>query len=123
MSNAPFNPYQPPAPVEPKPSTDAPGSAGIRYMYTYNFVFENPNWMTNVLYGFLCILSSAIIPVLGQLLFMGYQWDVVEALHRYPGRIYPDFDFNKFSYYLTRSLWPFLVSLICVLPMVIIIWL
>lgn len=114
MSNAPFNPYQPPAPVEPKPSAVPPGSETVRYMYAYNYVFENPNWMTNMLYAAVCML----IPVIGPLILLGYQFEIVETLHRNPGRTYPDFDFNKFTYYLTRGIWPFLVQLVCSLPMV-----
>lgn len=108
-----FDPHQPPRPIEPKPGD----TAVVRYMHAYGYIFENPNWSTNVLYGFLCFMSSQIIPVVGQLLFMGYQFEVIESLHRHPSKTYPDFDFNKFSYYLQRSLWPFLVSLICVLPL------
>lgn len=116
MSNAPYDPYQPPRTVEPKPA--APMAAGIRYMYAYNYVFENPNWMTNIMYGFLCM----IIPIVGPLVFSGYQFEIVESFCRFPGRGYPDFDFGKFSNYLMRGIWPFLVSLVLVMPMVLVIW-
>lgn len=110
--STPYDPYQPPAPVEPKPSMPAPGSGGLQYMYIYNYVFENPNWKTNVLYAMVCML----IPVIGPLVFMGYQFEMIESMLRQPGRTYPDFDFGKFSNYLVRGLWPFLASMIVSLP-------
>jgi hypothetical protein len=119
MSSAPVdpaNPYQPPKEVEPKPTGVEGGK--IRYMYAYSYIFENPNWMTNILYGCLCM----IIPVIGPLLLLGYQFDIVENQHRSPGRIYPDFDFNKFTYYLVRGIWPFLASLILTFPLIIVIY-
>lgn len=67
-------------------------------------------------YGFLCVLSSQVIPVVGLLLFIGYIFDVAESLHRHPDRTYPDFTFNKFSNYLQRGVWPFLVSLVFSIP-------
>lgn len=105
--------------AEPKPASQ---SGGVRYLYVYSYIFENPNWMMNILFGFLCFLSSQIIPIIGQLLFLGYLFEVTESLHRYPGRTYPDFDLNKFGYYLQRSLWPFLVSLIFSLPIMLVVF-
>jgi hypothetical protein len=116
MSQTPDTPSEgklPATGAEPKPTGQ---SAGVRYLYTYSYIFENPNWMMTILYGFLCFLSSQIIPMVGQLLFMGYLFDVTESLHRHPGRPYPSFEPNKFGYYLQRSLWPFLVSLIFAIP-------
>src|SRR5262245_14760668 len=108
------NPFQASA-VSAKPTAAPQGTIGpfaIEYMRSYNYIFENPNWVMNVLWGFLCILSTALIPILGQLVLMGYQYEVVESLFLARGTRYPDFDINRFADYLGRSIWPFLVSLI-----------
>jgi hypothetical protein len=89
----------------------APAKSGppqLEYMRAYQFVFDNPNWMMNVLLVAVCQL----IPVIGGLLVLGYQFEVAEALQRRAGATYPDFDFNKFTQYLMRGLWPFLVVLV-----------
>ncbi len=125
MSN-PFvpNPYASPQGMPPQADFGppvSPGSYKMEYMRAYNYIFENPQWTSSVLWGFLCILSTAIIPVLGQLVFMGYQWEVTESLHRTRGTRYPTFDVNRFADYLGRSIWPFLVNLIVAIPMMFII--
>ena len=112
----PFDPQQVENAGAPKPPAAALGGTRIRYWHTYAFIFENPKWATNVFYGFLCVLSSQLIPVVGVLLFIGYIFDVAESLHRHPDRTYPDFTFNKFSNYLQRGVWPFLVSLVFSIP-------
>ena len=97
---------------EPKPLDEPPA---MHYRRAYGYVFDSPNWTMNVLFGFLCQASAMIVPVVGPLLFMGYQFEIVEALHRGRGRTYPDFDINRFADYLLRGLWPFLVSLVVML--------
>jgi hypothetical protein len=107
------NPFQAPAfATKPGAVPEAIGPFTIEYMRSYNYIFENPNWVMNVLWGFLCILSTAVIPILGQLVLIGYQYEVVEALFLARGARYPDFDINRFADYLGRSIWPFLVNLI-----------
>ncbi|MEO8497678.1 MAG: DUF4013 domain-containing protein [Planctomycetota bacterium] len=95
----------------PKPS------ARIEYLRSFHYVFENPNWMTNVLFVGLCILSAGVVPVVGQLVVQGYQFSIIEALHLRPGARYPDFDMNKLLDYLLRGFWIFLVSLVLGLAM------
>src|SRR5687768_5874807 len=73
----------------------------IEYVRMYNYVFENPNWLTNVLLTVLCML----IPVIGGLIAIGYQFEVVSSLMLTQGARYPDFNFNRFSDYLMRGLW------------------
>ncbi len=109
MSDA-SNPYQPTT-VETPPK---PGSSAgtMEYMRSFHYIFENPNWIKNVLAGAVCILSMNIIPFVGQLLFMGYQYEIVENLHRNPGASYVDFDMNRFVEYLLRGLWILLVTLV-----------
>jgi hypothetical protein len=113
------NPFQASAAATPVASGQPlVGPFNVEYMRSYNYIFENPNWMMNVLWGFLCILSTSVIPILGQLVLLGYQYEVVEALFLARGSKYPDFDPNKFVDYLGRSIWPFLVQLIVSLVLV-----
>jgi hypothetical protein len=85
----------------------------MRYLRAYQFVFDSPQWMMNLLFGALCQL----IPVVGPLVLMGYEYDMIETMHlRRDDRRYPDFTFERFADYLMRGLWPFLVHLIVGLP-------
>jgi hypothetical protein len=117
------HPYMPVPGAPPPKDVVSPPPVGLgpdrmEYMRAYHFIFENPNWMTNVLWGFLCLLSAGVIPIVGQLVFLGYQFEIVEALYLWRGARYPDFDVNRFSEYLMRGLWPFLVQLVVSLVMV-----
>jgi hypothetical protein len=111
----------------------------MRYWQSYRFVFNKPNWLTNLLLTSVCLL----IPIVGQIVLIGYLFEVIDALlHRspfeggrtvddsddaadseqvmdalpanddYPSAQYPDFVFNRFADYLMRGVWPFLVRLI-----------
>jgi hypothetical protein len=91
-----------------------PLPTSMEYMRAYNYIFENPNWVTTILLmGVLFI--PAMIPGVGivlNLLFIGYQFEVIDSLLRSGGRQYPDFVFGRIGDYFGRGLWPFLVSLI-----------
>lgn len=110
----------------------------MRYWQSYRFVFNNPNWLTNLALGSVC----AIIPIVGPIVFIGYCFEVIDTLLRRRQRergsalqapadprdegvmevlpvdedhdsgLYPDFTFNRFADYLMRGIWPFLVQLI-----------
>src|SRR5262245_28248178 len=114
------NPYASPVPPPVASPVAMPVTAGgprqdsMDYMRAYNYVFENPNWLTNLLLLALCSLCL-MIPVVGivvQLVVLGYQFETVDLLLKSHGRQYPDFDFGRIGDYLVRGLWPFLVSLI-----------
>lgn len=76
---------------------------------SFQFITESPKWMMNVLSVTLCQL----IPLVGPLAALGYQFELAESLLRHPDdRGYLDFDFNRFVDYLKRGLWPFLTALI-----------
>lgn len=107
------SPYASPESIRPVTDRERFGPATfngdrMQYMYGYQFVFESSNWMLNVLCGTLCVL----IPIVGPIVFIGYQYEVIESLHRWPQQIYPDFAFERFVDYLKRGVWPFLVSLV-----------
>jgi hypothetical protein len=111
------NPYASPVAPPPSPLKEmlgGPGQSQMEYMRAYHYIFENPNWLTTVLYIGLLGLA-AIIPGVGlilQLFFLGYQFEVLEMLLRTRGTKYPDFDFGRIGEYLGRGVWPFLVNLV-----------
>jgi hypothetical protein len=84
----------------------------FEYVRMYSYVFDNPNWLMNLVWGALCIISQFLIPIVGPLLLLGYQFEIIDALLASRGQRYPDFDLNRFGDYLGRSLWPFLVKLV-----------
>ena len=84
----------------------------LHYLGSCTFVFENPNWLANVLYTGLCLLSASVIPILGQLVVIGYQFEIITALHTRSTPTYPNFETDRLSYYLTRGMWPFLSHLV-----------
>jgi hypothetical protein len=115
---------------------DPPGELAMDYLGSYRFVFSNRNWAMNLLFAVLC----SLIPAIGPIVLMGYFFEVIEYLIRRrqsakmldnpPEAIseqvldalpvdspphseaYPDFTFERFSEYLTRGIWPFLVQMI-----------
>ncbi|OGQ84586.1 MAG: hypothetical protein A2289_14835 [Deltaproteobacteria bacterium RIFOXYA12_FULL_58_15] len=54
----------------------------------------------------------ALIPLLGPIVYVGYLTEVIVAQHRHGEETYPVFDFDNFSRYLKRGIWPFLVQLV-----------
>ena len=81
----------------------------MQYQRAYQFILDSKNWFMNVLMGVVC----GLIPILGDIVFHGYLFEIIDALHEDPDhRDYPDFDFNRFMAYLMRGLWPFLAQLI-----------
>src|SRR5262249_24378509 len=59
----------------------------------------------------------ALVPILGPIVLLGYQFDIVEDMHRRGDNDYPDFDVNRIMDYLTRGVWPFIVQLIVLAPL------
>ncbi len=80
----------------------------MRYLQSYYFFFDSPKWAANLFFATVCQL----IPIVGQIVVMGYMYDIIETLHRDPRACYPDFKFQRFVELLTRGLWPWLVALI-----------
>jgi hypothetical protein len=64
------------------------------------------------LYITAALVLAGFIPVLPALIVYGYQFEVMEGLHRSGGRSYPDFDLDRFVEYLVRGVWVFLVALV-----------
>lgn len=91
--------------------------AGLRYGESVSFVFDSPNWVMNLVYGGLCFLVSYVIPVVGQLVWMGYVFEIIERLHRGNSEPYHDFDTDRIIDYLSRGAWVFLIGLIASMVM------
>jgi len=90
----------------------------IDYMGGFSLAMQSPNWLPNTC---LCGLV-ALIPIVGQMVGLGYAFEIAESLHRSHGKTYPDFNFNRFGDYLARGVGPFLAQflagLVCSLPMI-----
>lgn len=107
------NPFEPPA--DDWPNRLAGIADGIQYLESYQYIFRSPDWVLNVLFVLICQL----IPVIGPIVVLGYQFQIVEELIRNPAAVYPRFSFDLFVDYLKRGVWPFLVSLVVSLVVVV----
>ena len=116
----------------------------MRYLESYGFVFTSRNWAMNLLLGMLCLFIPAIGAIVLMGYFFEV---IDFLLRRRPRRVeppmdqppsdafgelvmnalpadvdltsepYPDFSFDRFSEYLSRGIWPFLVRMIVGLVM------
>lgn len=93
-----------PQSVEPKPT----GEPKIDYLRSYQYIFDNPQWVQNVLLS----AVAMIIPVVGGFVVAGYMFTVTLGLHQNRGAYYPDFSFDDFGKYLMKGLWPGLVGMV-----------
>ena len=114
-ANGPTAPnWDPPPPTPKPPAQGTPAMAAklagqqIRYLDALRFIFSNPDWLKNVLITAVAML----IPVLNQLIIFGYSYEIMELLHRRQTTSYPRFDFHRFTVYITRGVWPFVISFI-----------
>lgn len=96
------------------PSAHLTTTHKMEYMRSYMHVFERDDWFVNLLLSSLCFF----IPVIGQVIFMGYQYQVVEGFVRRPHEKMSKFNFNQFTELLTRGVYPFVISLILQLLMI-----
>src|SRR5205823_5875994 len=90
------------------------GKVFMNYMESYRFLFRSPKWGMNLL---LCAVAP-FVPIAGAMVLFGYQFDIIEYLHRHGDGDYPDFDFDHLMDYLKRGAWPFLVQMIVMLPLI-----
>lgn len=111
------NPYGAPS-DPPAAGYGVPAPVPMDYTGSYGYVFQSEAWLPNIFFAAI----SQLIPVIGPIIMLGYQFEIVESLIRDPRRRYPDFDWGKFVQYLTRGIWPFLVSLIVGLVAAPVIW-
>src|SRR5579864_9195444 len=81
----------------------------MHYLDSLTFITAKQGWFLNLVLCGVCLL----IPVIGPIVVLGYSFEVFDSLHRDPDkRRYPNFEFDRFTKYLMRGLWPFLVQLI-----------
>ncbi len=81
----------------------------MQYGKPYTYFLNREGGTKGLLLGCLVLF----LPVVGPMVFMGYQAEVTEDLERDPDILDHDpFDLKHFSRYLTRGVWPFLMSLI-----------
>ncbi len=120
--SGPFQKYQ----VDPPPIYAAgqlPNTGpGLQYWAMYGKVFEHPNWLSNVLLQSICL----IIPIVGPIVLLGYRYEIMEQRLRDPTGWDRPFDFNRFSDYLSRGVWPFISGLLLGLimtPLMVVLWL
>jgi hypothetical protein len=90
----------------------------MRYLRSYRFLFDNAYWAINLLAATLC----QAIPVVGAMVFTGYAFEMIEAIERGGDRDCPTFDRDRVRPYLWRGLWPVIVQLIALLPILLIAW-
>lgn len=91
----------------------------MNYSASIRDFFASPKWAMNLLLTGVCTL----IPVIGPMVVLG--WLIGGFWGRGSDRAeeFPPFDFGRFSDYLTRGLWPFLVALVASLVFVPLMWL
>jgi hypothetical protein len=84
----------------------------IEYFAAYQFVPASPQWAINLLWGTVAFLSSSLLPIVGPMVWTGYLYEFTESLVESGGQHDPDFDFGRFSNYITHGPWPFLFQLV-----------
>jgi len=84
----------------------------VRYGQAFRYFAGKPGGTSNLLYGSLALLSTSLIPILGQLVWFGYMAEVTEDLDRDPDGDFDDFTFDRFATYIGRGVWPFLAQLL-----------
>src|SRR6266446_4488508 len=85
----------------------------MRYCRAYQYVFISPKWLNNLGFGVLCQL----VPLLGDIVLLGYHFEMIEAMIHDGEENYPDFDANRLLPYLTRGTWPTIVELLGAIPL------
>jgi hypothetical protein len=87
----------------------------VQYALAFRFFLDRKGGFVNTLLLSVCYF----IPVVGPIVGLGYRAEVATALTRDPNlRRHPKFTFERFVEYLTRGVWPFLMSLVVSLPLV-----
>jgi hypothetical protein len=102
------DPYRPPA----APTKFDPPPGSLEYLRMWRFAFDNSQWVVTVLLITAALALSGFIPILPALIVYGYQFEVIEDLHRSGGRSYPDFNIDRFADYLVRGVWVMVAALL-----------
>src|SRR5262245_60644398 len=89
----------------------------MEYLKAYQSFFESPKWPLHLLIG----AVAQFVPIVGPIVLLGFIYDIIEAKHRHGPNEFPLFDFNRLGAYLQRGVWPFLVSLVVSIPLVLLV--
>ncbi len=121
------NPYDPasyqPQPIQPsgsQPYGPPPYQDTLDFGRAIQAPFKSPNWIMNVVWVLLCNMLNMVL--IGGIVLIGYQMDVIEKRSRGRSHVWPDFDTGRFGEYLTRGLWPWLVNLVLAFGLMIPVW-
>jgi hypothetical protein len=90
----------------------------MHYLRSYRFLFDNPCWALNLLAATLC----QAVPVVGAMVFTGYALETIEPIERGSDRACPAFERSRLRAYLWRGLWPVIVQVIAIIPVLLIAW-
>lgn len=92
----------------------ASGTRGFDFLGAFRFLFDGGNVLNNVLFG--AVMN--FIPIVGPIMLMGWQCEILQRLlKRHPNPI-PKLTMDDFGYWLGRGLAPFVMVLIVTVPMV-----
>jgi hypothetical protein len=89
--------------------------SAMRYLHSYQYVFISPKWLHNLGFGTLCVL----VRIVGDIVLMGYQFEMIEAMLRDGEENYPDFDANRIVAYFLRGAWPFIIEIVIAIPLIV----
>ena len=83
----------------------------MQYIRPYTYFVNKPGGTTNLLWGSLALFSTHFIPLVGQIILLGYQAEVAEDLEHDPAiEDHRDLNTNKLGEYLSRGVWPMLMQ-------------
>jgi hypothetical protein len=87
----------------------------MRYLHSYQFVFISPKWLKNLGLGTVC----QFVPIAGDIVLLGYHFEMIEAMIRDGEENYPDFDMNRLMPYFKRGILPFLIQFVAGVPLLV----
>jgi hypothetical protein len=90
----------------------------MNYTDSIKDFFASPRWGMNLLMGGVC----SLIPVIGPMVLLGWLLGGFWGRSGYRAAEFPAFDFARFTDYLMRGLWPFLVALVVSVVFVPLMW-
>src|SRR5262245_11968351 len=88
----------------------------LRIVEAFTWIFENPRWLKQTVIGAIALnLPLFPLPILAQIVAMGYLFNCLEDDLRQPRFGYADFDAKQFSPYLIRGVFPWLINFVMTL--------
>ena len=107
--NYPPDPHHSPDPYA-SPTTDSYLSDGktIDAMRAFKVPFNSENWFVDILLATVCLF----IPIVGPIVLLGYEIELIQGWLKRPGQPHEKLDFGRFMDYLKSGVWPFVAALI-----------